>query len=485
MRLLDALRGSSRSGGLPEINNVSDYAAALNSYGSIGAFGYGGVGYPVGTMPSGTEQLLTSQKVESAEPIADDFVGLVRGAFRANGVVFACMLARMLAFSSARFTYQRINTGKPSELFGDRSLSLLEAPWPGGTTQDLLTRLIQDADLAGNAYWCERNGQLIRLRPDWTYIIAAQRMVPGLRVEEDGSTVYAPLGMERLGYVYCEGGITSGAEPVWLDVGEVTHFAPIPDPEARFRGMSWLSPIIRQVQSDTLMTRHQIKFFEHAATPNLVIKHSSNATPAAVKRFAEEMQDAHGGIDNAYKALNLYPGADASVVGANLEQIDFKVTQGGGETRIAAAARVPPIIVGLSEGLSAATYSNYGQARRAFADGTCHPLWQNAAGSFAPLLAGDLQRLAGNNGTVRLWYDSRDVPLLREDATEAATIAETQARTIRTLVDGGYTPDSAKRAVLSGDFSLLQHTGMFSVQLQPPGAQQQPAGTTNPPGGGG
>jgi phage portal protein BeeE len=55
------------------------------------------------------------------------------------------------------------------------------------------------------------------------------------------------------------------------------------------------------------------------------------------------------------------------------------VTQGAGETRIAAAAGVPPVIVGLSEGLQAATYSNYSQARRRFADGTMRPLWRNAA----------------------------------------------------------------------------------------------------------
>jgi hypothetical protein len=63
-----------------------------------------------------------------------------------------------------------------------------------------------------------------------------------------------------------------------------------------------------------------------------------------------------------------------------MKQIDFKVTQGHGETRIAAAAGVPPIIVGLSEGLEAATYSNYGQARRRFADVTMRPLWRERGG---------------------------------------------------------------------------------------------------------
>lgn len=457
-----ALSGDSR---MLSINSLDDYAATLQ------AFGYGGLQYPV--HPS-VPELQTTQQGIKAEPIYDDFCGLVQGAYKANGVVFACMLARMLAFSAVRFAYQRINVGKPSELFGERSLSLLEEPWPGGTTQDLLARTINDADLGGASRFTVIDGQLVRLRPDWTYIVAAQRIVPGLRTDDSGRQVEAPLGWEKLGYIYCEGGLHSEEEPVYLDTSRVADFCPIPDPDARFRGLSWLTPVIREVQADSIMTRHQIRFFENAATPNLVVKHAEGADPAKVRRFRDMLQEEHGGTDNAYKTLHLYPGADAHVVGANLEQLQFKITQGGKETRVAAAARVPPVIVGLSEGLQAATYSNYGQARRAFADGTCHPLWGNAAGSFAPLFRRDLARLA-NGGLVRLWYDARDVPLLREDAKEAAEIGEIQARTIRTYVDGGYTPDSAKRAVLSGDLSLLEHTGLYSVQLREPGAEEEPA----------
>jgi hypothetical protein len=37
----------------------------------------------------------------------------------------------------------------------------------------------------------------------------------------------------------------------------VAHFAPIIDPLADFRGMSWLTPILREIQADQAMTRHQ------------------------------------------------------------------------------------------------------------------------------------------------------------------------------------------------------------------------------------
>jgi hypothetical protein len=138
------------------------------------------------------------------------------------------------------------------------------------------------------------------------------------------------------------------------------------------------------------------------------------------------------GALNAYKTLYLGGGADVKVIGTDLKQIDFKVTQGAGETRIAAAAGVPPIIVGLSEGLESATYSNYGQARRRFADGTMRPLWRNAAGSLA--------RIMEMPGDSELWYDDRDIPFLQEDMKDEAEIQQLQSAAIRQLVDAGFKP---------------------------------------------
>jgi hypothetical protein len=44
-----------------------------------------------------------------------------------------------------------------------------------------------------------------------------------------------------------------------------------------------------------------------------------------------------------------------------------------------------------------------------------------------------------------------------------------QAQAIRTLVDGGFVAEAAVDAVVSGDLTRLEHTDLFSVQLQPPG----------------
>ncbi|AER48381.1 portal protein [Mycobacterium phage Babsiella] len=468
MRLIDRLRGEPRRSAGQRMS-IDDYAQMLNS------FIYDGLQYGfVGGTPR-VQQTLAGPATEMAP---DTFVGLATQAYQSNGPVFACMLVRQLVFSSIRFRWQRIRDGKPSDTFGNPDLGILERPWQGGTTQDMLSRMIQDADLAGNSYWFldtplpligTRNPrrEFVRMRPDWVDVVVEERQVRGGRGEVGGGQV----GWRKLGYLYTEGGRQSGAEPVAFFADEVVHFGPIPDPLANYRGMSWLTPILREIRADQAMSKHQAKFFDNGATVNLVIKHNPMADPEAIKKWVQEVDSKHAGVDNAWKNLNLYPGADAEVVGSNLREIDFKNVRGGGETRIAAAAGVPPVIVGLSEGLAAATYSNYGQARRRLADGTAHPLWQNLSGCIGNVMP-DL------GPDVRLWYDTSDVPFLREDEKDAADIQKVKAETINTLITAGYEPDSVVAAVNAGDLRLLKHTGMTSVQLLPPGQSAGGAGNS-------
>lgn len=437
MRLIDRARAALKPS--EARYGVDDYLGWVNQ-----AWMSGGIG-----APGMIQQTGTTREVEAADP---SFTGFA-SASRANSVVFACMLSRMQTFSAVRFQWQQLSSNGPSKLFGTADLALLETPWRGGTTQDLLTRMIQDADLAGNSFWYRDGTDMVRLPPQYMAVGAVRR--------RDG-------GWRRTGYLLDD---PDRGDLVWFPIesAQVVHFAPTPDPWAEFRGMSWLTPIIREMQTDTQMNVHKQAFFVNGATPNMVVSYDAAVKPETAERFIEMANREHQGAFNAYKTMHLGGGADVTVVGKDFKQVDLKAVQGHGETRIAAAAGVPPVIVGLSEGLAAATYSNYGQARRRFADGTIHPLWQNAAGSFAPLFG------APPPG-VRLWYDARDVPFLREDELDAANIQAQQAATINTLISAGYTPESSAAAVMAGDFALLKHTGMVSVQLQKPG---KPA-TENP-----
>lgn len=436
------------------ITTLDDYVSALNSFVYQGnTYGLNGVQQTMGGEPT--------------ERIGNDLVGYATGAYMSNGPVFSCMLVRQLVFSAARFRWQRLVDGAPSRMFGSPDLGLLEEPWQGGTTQDLLSRVLQYADLAGNSYSVrdtpfsrmdgDGQSEIVTLRPDWVEIA----LMPRMRRQFDGA---AQVGWKRIGYLYHEGGKGNTDKPAVMLPEEVGHFAPIPDPLATYRGMSWLTPVIREIRNDRTTTRFREKFFENAATPNMIVK-VPTMDVENFKKFKAVMDAEHGGWENAFKRMYLGGGADVEVVGLDFEKMQFDILEAAGEVRIASAAGVPPIVAGMSKGLDSATYSNYGQARRRFADGTIHPLWQNVAGSFAPLL----QRPPGAG--VRLWYDASDVPFLREDEKDAAEIQHNKAVTIRQLVDAGYKPESVVTAVEANDFRLLEHSGLYSVQLQPAGAQ--------------
>lgn len=409
-------------------------------------------GYSYG---SGVQQTLTQGP---GEGIPNDFNSFAQ-LYKSNGIIFAVMAVRMSVFSSIRFKWQKDNfDGMPSKLFGNGDLEILETPWAGGTTQDLLVRMIQDADLCGNSYWVIVAGEFIRLNPQWMYIVLSEVTLPG------SADV---VGYRKEGYAYYHGGNFGTKDPTFLGLKEVAHFAPTPDPTATFRGMSWISSCIPEAKADKQMQLHQSKFLENGATPNMVVSMDKAVTWEAFQKFKALMEKDHRGPENAYKTMYLGAGADVKVVGADMKTLNLKELQGHGETRIAAAGGVPPVIVGLSEGLEAATYSNYGQARRRLADGTMHPLWQNAAGTLGVLFNNPAPRSA-----TRMWYDSRGVPFLREDEKDAAEIQGLRSLTISRLISAGYTPDSVTLAVGAEDFSLLEHTGLYSVQLQPPGSKE-------------
>lgn len=401
------------------------------------------------------------------EEIDQSFQSLVAQVYRQNAVVFACELARISLFSEARFQFQQMRKGRPGNLFSAPVLDILEHPWPTATTGDLLTRALLDADLGGTAFNARRSRTTIRrLRPDWVTMVLGSESDP----EVQGGDIDAVV----LGVIYHPGGRAGGRPPEFLLRDEVSIFAPIPDPLATFRGMPWVVPVIREVIADKQMTDHKSAFLVNGATPNLTVAVDKDlkeaASPAAFSEWVEAFKKSNpsAGMWEKYKTWYLAGGTVVTKVGSNMQEIDFKAVQGAGETRIAAAAGVPPVIVGLSEGLQAATYSNYGQARRRFADNTMRPLWRNMAGS--------LETLVPPPPGARLWYDDRDIQALAEDKADLAQVRTLESGQIRTLIDAGYEAGSVTDAVITGDWTRLVHTGLFSVQLQAPGSTKMPAG---------
>lgn len=411
-----------------------------------------GSSYPLGMgSPQGPPGVVS-------EPAPADFEGMVRGVYQRNGIVAACIAARMGLISEARFRWRRLDD---RSMFGDGGLAILERPTPDATTGDILARFEQDASLSGNGYRVLIAGQLHHVRPDWMHIVLGSNMA------DDGYEVADAPDATVVAYAYWPGGAAGKYEPKFFRPADVAHYAPEPDPLMRFRGQSWLSSIITEIDTDRQLTQHKARFLEQGATPSFAIRYPESLRDREAQEAIVDMfRLRHEGSSNAWKALHLFGGADPVTLGSNFKDLDYKAVQGAGETRIASRARVPAAVLGISEGLagSALNAGNFGQARRQFGEQYAYPSWRLMAEALAPLVAVP--------AVCELWYDTKDVAFLREDARDAAEVLMTQASAIRTLTDGGYDPDGVVTAVTGGDLSTLvaQHSGLVPVQLQPPGS---------------
>lgn len=406
----------------------------------------------------------TPQRVGNVEHAPTTGEGYATYGLMGNPIIFALCATRMMIFAQARFLYQNLSDdGRPEDYEWGPSLRILEKPWPNGQSTDLMCRMIQDVDLHGNFYAVTEGvrskgtHRLRRLNPEWVDIIlsADPRQAAASDVE---------------GYRYRPGGSHDKDKWVYYPVdgsnGKVAHWAPYPDPLAMYRGMTWMTPIVRDIMADTAAAKHKGKFFENAATPNLVISYPVEMEGDEVQEFIELLKPKHG-VNGAYETMYLGGGADVTVVGSKMDQMAFKEVIGHGETRMAAAAGIHPVVAGFSEAMQGASLNagNFGQAKRNTVDKTMVFLWVTAANALSVLVPEKPRK--------RLWYDDRDVPFTREDQEAIANILNIESSALLKMVRDGWTPESVVTSMMKsgakGSWDELVHTGLLSVQLQPPG----------------
>jgi phage portal protein BeeE len=380
------------------------------------------------------------------------FTEYVNSGLKATGAVFACVLVRMQLVSQARFYWRDYPTGERLEDGVDMAgLGILRRPWPNGSTSDLTAIMEMDASLAGNAYIHratkpEGGFTLQRLRPDWVSVVPSTD-----RTSIDG-------------YIYNPGGLVTNRSTV-IPVKDVGHYMPLPDPVNAFRGMSWMTPVARSINNVVDFTDFQSQYLAQSATPNLLVKVMGKLAPEQRTALQQQLDRKHSGVGNAGRTMLLEGGADATLIGGGIDRA-FTMSKAAAENEIASASGVPAILAGLKEGLQAATYSNAAQARRVFAMGTGRFLLEQTAETLATILPSKPKE------TAELWYDQSRISWFNEDATETAAINQARASTMETLIRAGYEPDGVAKAVTTGDYSSLVHTGLTSVQLQPPGESE-------------
>jgi hypothetical protein len=298
---------------------------------------------------------------------------------------------------------------------------------------------------------------LVQMRPDCVTIVSEQRT-------DDAGRIYkVPIG-------YSEDltplGITD-RDPQFYSAGEVAHYSPQPDPSACFKGMSWLTPVLREVGADNGLTLYKAAHIGRGAMPGLVIKYSQKLSQPVVDRLKKRFEAMYSGAENSGRTLVLDEGADVTVAGSTLEQLQYTAVQAAGQTRILAAAMVPSEVVGL-EGPREAS-GNYELAIRRLADIWARPHWRMACAV--------LQHLQqGVTPPTRLWYDVSGIAALREGELARAQSTLVRAQAVGAFVTAGYSRDSAVKAAESGDLSQLQPDPGAAAPGAPTGVRPPQAG---------
>lgn len=389
---------------------------------------------------------------------ADGFTSYIDSIHRRNPVVSAAAVSRALLISQIRFSWRNnAVSSTPGRMFGNRDLAVLERPGAMKRTA-FLSSMEMHASYAGTSYPVRKNGKLYLLRPDWCTVLLGSDSAP----ETDLNL--PPADAEVVALVYQpEYGGQKGRPEAFLP-GEFGRWTPEPDPVYWWRGVSWVSALTREIAIDGQVTEHQSKFFEHAATPNLVFVMDADKTPEQVQAYADVVNAKHSGAMNAYKNMFLGGGSDVKVVGSDLDKLALKDISGGFETRVSSRSMVPAPILQIREGLqgSSLTSGNYSQVRRQWADKWFSPT--------ADSLCESLEDIVPRPFDADLSWVRSAVTFLQEDEKDAAEIRQANAVTARQLVEAGYEPSSVVEYLETDDLSKLTHTGNVSVQLQPPGS---------------
>lgn len=385
-------------------------------------------------------------------PAESSFPVSAKSAVLSNGMVYGLVRRRVEMFAQARLVFKRLGSG-PKPMAADVLTTAALAPVDNPV--QMLARMELDVAVAGNSYWVLDSGRLWRLPPEDVSIVI------GSRTETDDPP--AAWDAEIIGYVYQPRSSRAVLTEVFMP-GEVCHYRPEEDPDARFRGMSWLRPALEDVAGANSARRYVTKFFDNHATANLAFVFPVETQLATVQAFKEAFDAKHAGVQQAWKTMFVGGGADPKVLGSPLKDLDTEHIRQAIYADLCMAAGIPPMAAGIQTG----TYANTKESNRAFADVKGRFLWLALVDALRPVIEPP-------SGT-ELWYDVSGVSALQSDALDDAQVMNLQAQTMRTLWDGGAEPSSVVGAVTTGDLATVSHSGLVSVQLLPPGQADQGGG---------
>ncbi len=306
-------------------------------------------------------------------------------------IIYAC--TKKIADTAGVFTYTVVafETDDKEEEFPDHpQIDLLEHPNDKMSYADFMFNLVMHLELTGVSYvWKSRNqgGFVDGLWPFPTSWVSEKTDKIGnllnYRVERDKFELN-------------------------IKTEDMIIFR-YPNPGNPLQPSGPVQACFKDAQIDEERADYMIEMLENMHLPGPVFSSKESWTEDQMNVMRRMVRDK---IGKGKRASPLFVGGEDSKVEMvdPLADMDWPGTAALTETRICATLEVPPILIHLRSGLDRSTYSNYGEAKRAFYNGKMIALTGKVADGLS-------LGLLHSEGDVDFWFKAvtDDIPELQED----------------------------------------------------------------------
>lgn len=367
-----------------------------------------------------------------------DFAHLTSEGYSKNVYVFRCVEYVSTAFAGVPwclYSKEGVYKRRLKEIRKHPLLSLWERPNPQESGTDWRARVAAFRLLNGNSY-IERVGpnsgppkELYSHRPD--------------RMEVVSGNAVNPIA----GYVYTANGV-----PTPFRAEQILHwkaFHPLND----WYGMSPLEATSYSLDQNNESRAWNVSLLQNACRPPGAFVAEDGLTDDQFQRLQELVESRYSGSMNAGRPLLLEGGAKWEKFGYDAVEMAWIEGLKLSTREICTGFGVPPELLGDSANK---TYSNYGEARKAFYEETILPLLD----SFRDAINAWLMPLFGEG--LYLSYDKDEIEALREDQDKV------HARVREDVRGGILTPNEAREAIGYDKYTSEEADKLYiSTQLIP------------------
>jgi hypothetical protein len=390
---------------------------------------------------NGRSYLLSNQ---SYGPNEDARLTGERKALTSNGVVYGIFRARADLFSQARFVWKRYGAG-PKPMAADVTTNTALRPLDNPAS--ILEWCEIDVATAGNSYWVLDGAVLRRLPPSGCRSFSARP-----RGRRPAVGVGRPPGRRDLQAARP----ARRPRPKRFCGPRSRTTAPERDPDARFRGMSWLRPAMEDVVSDN-----------GAPVPHQVLgepRHSPSVITFDPTRTSKRSESSRRNCSS--RSIRAWTGRSAprSWVAAPTSRSSARASRTRRrEHPQAGALRHRPGRRDAADGGrvdGGELLEHQGRQPVDLGPKAALPVDEGRGG-----VPSDRSRPQG----FELWYDVTGVAALQADALMRPRCRRSRRRRCARWWTAGLCLRSVMAAVTSGDMTKLVHSGNLSVQLLPAG----------------